>query len=1113
MSDAPRLDDTLFHRDPTRDLEEVQKVNATDQAQKDVEEFCETDSARRVLERLGDIMSRPARLHDPRFLYLHATFGSGKTHLLKLIGYAAGETGVPESVVSELSTRFEGFQHLRSAIGESPTDRFVPVFLNLLDRDASAEPPIPVLMYQAIGKRLGYPTDPLWLLEFLFQLEETAGDTAVWPRLQERRVDGRALLDDRGRMRTWLYEAVPPVMAEIGVSCGQGDVEAWIQRAEATVHDDAFGAKSLRDRVETVQSMLTRRQGTATELLIGLDEIALFIGDERTRYEELRDTMRALIDGPNPVVLGTGQWGLQTVHRDFVGDPDPDAWYSQEVELEGADTEVIVRRRWLQKKSPMKDTVRQALASMPDPPDALTNGSGSLEDGVEAYPLRPGDLHRIREAMQSLLTGGRGAATEHIQGRALLVLVRALFVRQGWAEKTLGAVVPWTDLFAVLQSETNLVPTWAEELLSRLEASAADLDASVQAVARTVFLLNQASVPATEAAITHLLLERVDEPVSERQAAVRQALGWLDDNNYVFEESDEEPPSYRLLTEQEVSVAEKVEEKADTISYPRLRSTIMEWLREYGSLLTSAGNRQEVDVGGERGVPLTFVYSVLDSIPDPSDHADTVALRVLVASKGGTDQVQAWKETNGKSQTLEDGLVVVDLPPNFERRLRRHVATGDVLQTETRHFPDLQSDHLREQQTLRSALRTALDEARVVDAQSDKSYGTYADGLDVFVAEEVVPRKFPKRRALTRPLQPIDDGPVLAAFFRGEADWPLSDADAQTLGIDRDAHDFTDDAWKQAFWSAAESRSSGRLLDGDQAVNMIEQRGGAFLGTSVEALQALLLALATNKDLQLRRDGSLLRDPAEMGRALRTKTQIRRLTIRLEEPPDRDAVERLRTVHRVLTGAATTPDDTGAIADDIATWAQGHVGDVQRVRQFVEQTFDDVSVGTLADRLQAAAADPASARAEAFSDPVVQREAEAFRAAYRLKLGDASELWTQFLETRDALSQSAPLEAVTRDVERATAEDSVPPTPDEIRSLLDRVETLREERTSGVGDSGQEEDYDTDDDEAPEPDLEDFTQRFGTEDTDTTKKRLKALLDQIGEAGEGRIVVIKNDPA
>ncbi len=1109
MGDAPRLD-TLFHRDPTRDLEEVQKVGATEQAERDVEEFCETASARRVLDRLSEIVTKHPAGRDPRFLYLHATFGSGKTHLLKLISYATGQTSAPASVVSDLSTRFEGFQHLRTAIEEATTDRFVPVFLNLLDRDASAEPPIPVLIYEAIGDRLGYPTDPLWLLEFLLRLEETAPETDLWSQLQNKQVEGRELLDDRGRIRTWLYEAVPPVLAEAGAPCSQDDVKTWIETAEDTVADDAFGAEDLRDRVEQVQALLSRRHDAPTELLIGLDEIALFIGDERSRYEELQRTMRALIDGPNPVVLGTGQWGLKTVHGDFVGDPDPDAWYSQEVQLKGADTEVIVRRRWLQKKSQMKDEVQDALASMPDPPDTLTNGTASTEDAIAAYPLRPGDLHWIREAMQSLLTGGRGAATEHIQGRALLVLVRALFVRRGWAEKRLGAVVPWPDLFAVLQSETNLVPTWAEELLSRLEASAQDVEAPVEAVAQTVFLLNQATVPATKAAITYLLLRRVDDSPEERQAAVGEALGWLDDNNYVFEESDDEPVSYRLLTEQEVSVAEKVEERADTISYPTLRSTIKEWMRESGSLLAAQGNRQEVDVGEERGVPLTIYYSILESIPDPSDQANTVALRVLVEAADGDSQVDAWREKNEKSPSLEDGLIALQLPPNFERRLRRNVATDRVLENETRHFPELKSDHLREQRALREALRTALDDARVVDAQSDKHYGTYADGLKPFVAQEVVPRKFPERRSLTRPLQPIDDGPILARFFRGDDEWPLSDADARTLGVDTTSHEFGGDGWKTEFWSVAQDRSSGGLLDGDQVLAMIEQRGGAFLGTSVEALQALLLALATSETIQLRRDGGLVRDPAEMGRALRTKTQIRDLTIRLEPPPDRDAARRLRTVHDLLTDRDTTPDDTAAIADEIVEWAQAHAGEVQSVQQFVEQAFENVAIQTLTELLKQAAADPSSVDAAAFSEENIKTEADSFRRAYRFRLGDQTDLWEQFVEERDDLTANAPMEKVTRKLESATKETI--PDPGTIRSLLQDVQAYRERQKKKAKDSGEDEDFETDEDEIPETDWEDFTKKFGSDDTEETKERLETLIDRLNEEAEGRIVLIRNDP-
>nr|WP_235271350.1 hypothetical protein [Halorubrum saccharovorum] len=82
--------DELFHSDPTRQLEEVQKVNAREQAETDVREFYETDSAERVLTELGEtIKTHPGEA--ARFLYIHATFGSGKTHLLKLVGLLADD--------------------------------------------------------------------------------------------------------------------------------------------------------------------------------------------------------------------------------------------------------------------------------------------------------------------------------------------------------------------------------------------------------------------------------------------------------------------------------------------------------------------------------------------------------------------------------------------------------------------------------------------------------------------------------------------------------------------------------------------------------------------------------------------------------------------------------------------------------------------------------------------------------------------------------------------------------------------------------------------------------------------------------------------------------------
>jgi len=115
----------IFERDPTRSLEEVQKVNSRKEAERDVREFHETESARKVLEELGDIVETH-RSQNPRFLYVYATFGSGKTHLLKLIGFVLqGES----EHASTLAGKWSGFRQLRESVESSSSGSFKPVFL------------------------------------------------------------------------------------------------------------------------------------------------------------------------------------------------------------------------------------------------------------------------------------------------------------------------------------------------------------------------------------------------------------------------------------------------------------------------------------------------------------------------------------------------------------------------------------------------------------------------------------------------------------------------------------------------------------------------------------------------------------------------------------------------------------------------------------------------------------------------------------------------------------------------------------------------------------------------------------------------------------------------
>mgnify|MGYP000034624964 CR=1 FL=1 len=239
--------DELFHSEPTRQLEEVQKVNARERAETDVREFHETESAERVLKMLGEtIETHPSEA--ARFLYIHATFGSGKTHLLKLVGLLADDDSEFAFLGDRLAEKWPGFDELQQSISNSHVDRLKPVFLNLLDRDASKEPPLPFLIFEAIGRTLGYPTDPNWLLEWAWTVDmEYDG---VWEALQAFEHNGKTfeeVLAERASLRSWLYEALPAMPETSGTTLDSSSgVKTSIETAEADVEPEVFVERQRR---------------------------------------------------------------------------------------------------------------------------------------------------------------------------------------------------------------------------------------------------------------------------------------------------------------------------------------------------------------------------------------------------------------------------------------------------------------------------------------------------------------------------------------------------------------------------------------------------------------------------------------------------------------------------------------------------------------------------------------------------------------------------------------------------------------------------------------------------------------------------------------------------
>jgi len=1038
----------IFQQSPTRELEEVQKVNARAQAENDVREFYETDSARDVLTTLGNLVDKYPH-EEPRFLYISATFGSGKTHLLKLIGFAADTESEFADLGEELANRWPGFQSFRQSVANSHVDRLKPVFLNLLNRDASQEPPLPYLIYEAIGRELGYPTDPNWLLEWAWQLDMNHGD--CWERLQEIEHDGQTFedaYDERASLRSWLYDALPTL--DDSPFASREEVKQSIDDAIEEVDPDEFDPDELVERVEAAQESLSTPE-TETELLIGLDEVALFIGDGRHRYREFQETMDALTElgvGPNPPVIGTGQYPIERIHGEFddtVVTEQP--WYGAQEPLEGADTEIIVRKRWLQKDTEGGQTVEAVLQEMPDLTlDAYSDIAGADPDGAESYPFREYDLGLLRTVIQQLMPRGRVTEEEYVQGRALLILVRSLFTRFEWGDKQVGALVTWDELYDLLVEETTYIPLWVQEMVENklVPSAGGDEDAFSVRVAKALYLLNQvrSEAPSTPANLARLMVKSTDESFESVRGDVESALSdLLEDRKVLTETNDRGDEEYLLVSEEQEDILTRAKTRAQQIPSHRLSAKLESSIREGSSLLLSEGSRHEVDLKGERKVPLRFGYSVLDPIEQaPTPEFDAVRVRLVAGSDDEIrDQVDAWQSTNEGRDGGEHVLVAVDLQGSTIDRLRDVMGMQEVLSEETETYPDLESDHRDEQRALESTIREQLADADVY-VRTGGTRGRYEDVFEQVVEKQIRSVFSGTRFVLTNGITEVEDAKQMARFFRGVDDWPLSNEDAVTLGVDTDRAELAD-GWCQEFLDEFENTQSVRAED---LLSQTVQRGGTYRGTPQESISALLITLATANKIALRRDDEYITEPDEIGRAVRNKTNLTDVQVRFESIGDTDP-EQIRETVETLIGEEPDGTDPDEWLSELAGWVGENSVLVKRVFRGVSREFGEgASLDKLEDTLDPAlGSEPIET--EDFATDAVERQAERFSRARGLFQPDEDDetLWDRFSERTTEMQRLHPGADVTGDMQAIAGGNDVP-NADQLWALIDEADAHRQ---------------------------------------------------------------------
>jgi len=530
MSPAPIS--SLFASDITRDIEEVIKVDQTNEAiiRSEIDEYIVTDAIAghyvEILERYDATFNKP---HEGIAIWLSGFFGSGKSSFAKMLGLAIENRSIGGSPASDL-------------FASRTSDKKIPVLLRQITEripthavifDVSTDRGIRTgnktlteIMYRLFLESLGYPKD-LDLAELEIGLEYD-GDLDAFKMCFEEVTNGRKWDQRKGVVAFALTEA-SAAMHALRPSI-HGETSDWAKlhanRADVT-------PRILAERV--VELMARRKPGHS--VLFVIDEVGQFVARDVDKMLDLQAIVQQL------GVHGRGKhWVAVTSQEklnELVSGLDDhrievarlmDRFKSQ-VHLEPSDISEVTSRRVLTKNAAAEiqlgtlyDEHRGRLADHTRLSAEIALPELSRQAFVDLYPLLPYQIDLIIQVVSGLRT--QGGTSKHSGGanRTIIKLAQQLLIHPEirLGDEEVGRLVRLDQIYDLV--ETNI----ASEVRTKIHQIADQVDHPMaQSVAKVICLLQFVkSVHRTAENVAAALYPGLGEP--SQLELVKEALRSLE---------------------------------------------------------------------------------------------------------------------------------------------------------------------------------------------------------------------------------------------------------------------------------------------------------------------------------------------------------------------------------------------------------------------------------------------------------------------------------------------------------------------------------------------------------------------------------------------------------
>lgn len=562
----------LFNKDIDRNINGVIKANDEKNLNDEVNEYVLTEEICRNLVKFLDAYNDPSN-HEQNGAWISGFFGSGKSHLLKMLSHILGEvpaelvdkgnkpTMSREQIVHAFMGKAEAQddQMLAGQLEKALTIPATSILFNI-DQKADKSNASDMLLYAFVRvfdeARGFYGKNP-----YVAKFERDLASNGYFEDFKQKfeQVAGKPWSEGRGEAVLWddkICEAYAAVT-------GKPEQDSIIQRYEDTY------TMTVGDFADDVNVWLSRQEPNRRILFL-VDEVGQFIGENRELMLSLQSIAEDLAVKTNgrAWVVVTSQEDMDTIVGDRTKQQSYDfskiqGRFSIKLKLNSADVVEVIQKRLLTKKPEYESVMNELwdeqnanLRTMfeftRETSKFSNNKAYSKDDFIASYPFVNYEFELFQNVLREMsrynMFSGRHAS---VGERSMLSTISSTL--RSSQNEMVGALMPFDKLYDgiadAIQSTSNFRINQAEK---RLGSDIKEL--GVRLLKVLLLVKHVDGFPTTPHNLRILLTDQFDMDVMELERNIKRVLGELEKDTYVQRVGD----TYNYLTNEEQDIEQEI---------------------------------------------------------------------------------------------------------------------------------------------------------------------------------------------------------------------------------------------------------------------------------------------------------------------------------------------------------------------------------------------------------------------------------------------------------------------------------------------------------------------------------------------------------------------------